>query len=93
MGVDFEHHEHHRVLKKRVRSIIYSRVKDKKKVFYPDPVRHTDKILEHINHAKTAGHVKQTPGWVYSCEEVDHYLPLINQVIDQTTRWVIPVIG
>jgi IS5 family transposase len=88
MGVDFEYHDHHRVAKKRARSIIYTKGKDKKKALYSDLIRYTKKTVQYINNAKIAGHVKQPPDWVYWCLEVDHYLPLIDQVIDQTTRRV-----
>lgn len=88
MGVDFEYHDHHRVAKKRARSIIYTKGKDKKKVLYRDLIRYTNKTVQYINHAKIAGQVKQPLDWDYWCLEVDHYLPLIKQVIDQTTRRV-----
>ena len=88
MGIDFECHDHHRVAKKRARSIIYIRGKDKKKVLYQDLVRYTKKTLQYINNAKIAGHANQSPEWIYWCVEVEHYLLLINQVIDQTTRRV-----
>ncbi|MCK5478299.1 MAG: ISNCY family transposase [Methylococcales bacterium] len=88
MGVDFEYHDHHRVAKKRARSIIYTRGKDKKKALYSDLVCYTEKTLQYINNAKVAGHVNPSPDWMVWCTEVDRYLPMINQVIDQTTRRV-----
>ena len=88
MGVDFEYHAYHRGAKKRARSIIYTRGKVKKKALYRDLVRYTQKTLQYLNHAKLAGHVKQPDGWEFWCLAVDHYLPLIDQVIDQTTRRV-----
>jgi len=88
MGVDFEYHDHHRVAKKRARSIIYTRGKDKKKVLYSDLLRYTQKTLQYINNAKVAGHVNPSLDWMIWCTEVDRYLPMINQVIDQTTRRV-----
>jgi len=88
MEVNFEYHDHHRVAKKRARSIIYIRGKDKKKALYRELVRYTKKTLQYINNAKIAGLTKQTPDWKCWCLEVDHYLPLINKVIDQTTRRV-----
>ena len=88
MGADFEYHAHHRVAKKRARSIIYTRGKDKKKALYADLVRVTKKTLGYIDNAKIAGHAKQSLEWLVWREEVDHFLPLINQVIAQTTRRV-----
>ena len=88
MEVNFEYHDHHRVAKKRARSIIYIRGEDKKKVLYRDLIRYTKKTLQYINNAKIAGLVKQTTDWKCWCLEVDHYLPLINKIIDQTTRRV-----
>jgi len=88
MGVDFEWHDHHRVAKKRARSIIYIRGKDKKKVLYHDLIRYTNKTLQYINNAKIAGHANPSPEWIYWCAEVEYTLPLIHQVIDQTTRRV-----
>ena len=88
MGVDFEWHDHHRVAKKRARSIIYTKGKDKKKPLYRDLIKYTEKTLGYIDSAKIAGHGTQPPEWAYWCAEVEHYLPLINQVIDQTTRRV-----
>ena len=89
MGLDFEYHNHHRVAKKRARSIIYTRGEDKKKVLYLDLIKYTKNTLEYIENAKIAGHVKQPENWVYWCTEVNYYLPLINQVIDQTTRRIL----
>jgi IS5 family transposase len=88
MGVDFEWHDRHRVAKKRARSIIYTRGKDNKKKLYRDLVRYTEKTLHYINNAKIAGHVKQPADWVYWSLEVEHYLPLIKQVVEQTIRRV-----
>ncbi len=88
MGLNFDYHAHHRVAKKRARSIIYTRGKDKKKALYRDLVRYTQRTLQYIENAKKAGHLKPPSGWEFWCLEVDHYLPLIDQVIDQTTRRV-----
>lgn len=88
MGLDFDCHHHHRAAKKRARAIIYTRGKDKKKALYRDLVHYTKRTLQYIDHAKMAGYVKQPSGWEFWCLEVDHYLPLIEQVIDQTTRRV-----
>jgi IS5 family transposase len=88
MGVDFEWHDHHRVAKKRARSIIYTKGKDKKEALYRDLVRHTQKTLQYINNAKIAGQIQHPDGWEFWCLEVGHYLPLIDKVIDQTTRRV-----
>jgi len=89
MGLDFEYHDHHRVAKKRARAIIYTKGKDKKKVLYLDLLRYTEKTAQYIDHAKIAGHGNSSPEWVLWCLEVEHYLPLINKVIDQTTRRVV----
>jgi IS5 family transposase len=88
MGVDFEWHDHHRVAKKRARSIIYTKGKDKKEALYRDLVRYTQKTLQYINNAKIAGHIQQPEGWEFWYLEVGHYLPLIDKVIYQTTRRV-----
>lgn len=85
-GISFEHHDHHRVAKKRARSIIYIKGKDKKKALYRDLVRYTKKTLHYINNAKTAGHANPPEGWEYWSMEVEHYLPLINKIINQTTK-------
>ena len=88
MGIDFEYHDHHRVAKKRARSIIYTRGKDKKKELYRDLVDYTEKTLQYVSHAKIAGHANLSLEWECWCQEADHYLPLVHQVIDQTTRRV-----
>jgi len=88
MGLDFDCHHHQRAAKKRARAIIYTRGKDKKKALYRDLVHYTKKTLQYINNAQIAGQVNPPSGWEYWCLEVDHYLPLIEQVIDQTTRRV-----
>jgi IS5 family transposase len=88
MGVDFEYHGHHRVAKKRARSIIYTCGKDKKKALYRDLVRYTQKTLQYLKNAEIAGSIKPPEGWAFWCLEVDYYLPLIDQVINQTTRRV-----
>lgn len=88
MGVDFEYHDHSRAAKRRARSIIYTRGKDKKKALYRDLVRYTQKTLQYLNNARIAGHLTDSPEWAYWCMEVNHYLPLINQVVDQATRRV-----
>ncbi len=89
LGIDFEYHNHHRVAKKRASSIIYTKGKDKKDALYRDLLRYTKKTLQYIDHAKIAGHVNRSPDWAYWCLEVEHYLPLINKVIDQTTKRVV----
>ncbi len=88
MGIDFEYHDHHRVAKKRARSIIYTRGKDKKKVLYCDLIEYTEKTCQYVGHAKIAGHANLSLEWEGWCLEIEHYLPLIHQVIDQTTRRV-----
>jgi IS5 family transposase len=89
MGIDFVWHDHHRVAKKRARSIIYTRGKDKKQALYRDLIHYTKKTLQYTDNAKIAGHVNRSPEWTYWFQEVDHYLPLVNRVIDQTTRRVL----
>jgi IS5 family transposase len=89
MGLDFEYHDHHRVAKKRARAIIYTKGKDKKNALYRDLLRYTEKTIQYIGHAKIAGHGNPLPEWVFWCLEVDHYLPLIDKVIDQTTRRIV----
>ena len=88
MGIDFEYHDHHRVAKKRASAIIYTNGKDKKNALYHDLIRYTKKTAQYFDNAKIAGHVNQSPEWTFWCLEVDRYLPLIDKVIDQTTRRV-----
>ena len=88
MGIDFEYHDHHRVAKKRASAIIYTNGKDKKNALYRDLIRYTKKTVQYFDHAKIAGHVNQSPEWAFWCLEVEHYLLLIDKVIDQTTRRV-----
>jgi IS5 family transposase len=88
LGVGFEWHDHHRVAKKRARAIIYTKGQDKKKGLYGDLLRYTEKALQYIDNAKIAGHVKQPVGWKFWCLEVGNLLPLVRQVIAQTTRRV-----
>jgi IS5 family transposase len=78
MGVDFEYHDHHRVAKKRARSIIYTKGKDKKKSLYQDLICYTNKTLQYINNAKIAGHSNPSSEWMCWHVEVAHYLPLIQ---------------
>ncbi len=82
MGIDFEYHDHHRVAKKRASAIIYTNGKDKKNALYHDLIRYTKKTVQYFDNAKIAGHVKQSPEWAFWCLEVDHYLPLIDKVIN-----------
>ena len=51
-------------------------------------VRYTQKTLQYLKNAEIAGHGKPPEGWASWCLTVDHYRPLIEQVIDQTTRRV-----
>jgi hypothetical protein len=88
IGIDFEYHDHHHIAKKRARSIIYTRGKNKKKVLYRDRVDYTEKTLQYVSNAKIVGHANLSFEWPCWCREVDPYLPLIHQVIDQATRHV-----
>ena len=76
------------VLKKNGREPLYTR-KDKKNALYRDLLRYTEKTIQYIGHTKIAGHGNPRPEWIFWCLEVDHYLPLIGKVIDQTTRRVV----
>ena len=81
---------HRRRAKRRTRSILYTRGKDKKAALYRDLIKVTSDTLGYLEQAKmilivTGAATLQGEAWH---AEVAHYLPLIRQVIDQTQRRV-----
>ena len=81
---------HRRLAKKRARAIIYTRGKDKKVRLYRDLLKATTNTLAYLEQAKisvtlTSGASLQAEQWH---AQVEHYKPLIMQVIDQTQRRV-----
>ncbi len=84
-------HNHQRVAKKRMRSIIYIRGKDKRASLYRDLIEVTRKTLGYIDQVDQElrvlgyGSIPEFAAWH---EELAHYKPLIHGVIDQTERRV-----
>jgi len=84
-------HNHQRVAKRRTRAIQYTRGKDKKRLLYRDLVDVTVKSLGYLEVARMALHVVQARlSWDYDRwrARVRHFVPLIERVMDQTTRRV-----
>jgi transposase, IS5 family len=81
---------HRRLAKKRARAIIYTRGKDKKARLYRDLIKATTNTLGYLDQAKVA--LAVTPVVSLQSEQwhaqVNHYKPLIKQVIDQAQRRV-----
>lgn len=81
---------HSRVAKKRARMIWYIRGKQKKARLYKDLVRVTQNTLGYVSQAQ----LRITVAKALSTEfeqwrvQVEHYLPLIERIIDQTKRRV-----
>jgi len=81
---------HRRLAKKRARAIVYTRGKDKKARLYRDLLEATTNTLAYLEQAKisvtlTSSASLQAEQWH---AQVEHYKPLIMQVIDQTQRRV-----
>ncbi|MDN5850865.1 MAG: ISNCY family transposase [Nitrococcus sp.] len=85
-------HNHTRRARKRVRAIGYTRGQDKKRALYQDLVSVTQATLGYLNeiearldHCPSVAELAQLVGWQ---AEVAHFVPLIEQVIEQTQRRV-----
>jgi len=89
-GSAIEFCNHRRLAKKRARAIIYTRGKDKKARLYQDLIKATNNTLGYLEQAKIT--VALTPSALQQAErwhaQVEHYKPLIKQVIDQAQRRV-----
>ena len=81
---------HHRVARKRARSIVYARGAHKKRPLYKDLVAVTRASMGYVKQA--ALQLSTGMPWTLALEmwqaQVRHYLPLIEQVIAQTERRV-----
>ena len=89
-GPAIEFCNHQRLAKKRARDIIYTRGKDKKARLYRDLLKATTHTVAYLEQAKitlalTSAASLQAEQWH---AQVEHYKPLIKQVIDQTQRRV-----
>jgi IS5 family transposase len=80
---------HQRVAKKRARAIIYTRGKDKKTKLYGDLLVVTEKTIDYLEHAQSHTQTMPTLAWEAWNESVNHYIPLIKRIIDQTQRRVL----
>ena len=77
---------HQRLAKKRALAIRYSRGKDKKARLYKGLIDATQATMASVRRVKEQLDISiESAAW---CLEVDHYLPLIERVIDQTQRRV-----
>lgn len=86
-----EYRNHRRLAKKRARAIIYTRGKEKKRLLYKDLVNAVEKTLIYIDDA--AVKVNSVPvidmmALAIWQQQIAHYKPLIQQVIEQTKRRV-----
>jgi IS5 family transposase len=83
-------HNHSRVAKKRARAIRYTRGKEKKESLYKDLVGVSEDTLGYVRQAL----LQLTAANVFTMEfkqwqaQVNHYMPLIERVIEQTKRRV-----
>lgn len=82
---------HQRLAKKRARAIIYTRGKEQKARLYRDLIKATSNTLGYLEQAKitlalTSRASLQAEQWH---AEVEHYKPLIKQVIEQAQRRVL----
>ncbi len=88
-AIDFRNHR--RLAKKRARAIVYTRGKDKKARLYRDLLKATTNTLAYLEQAERvlkaalAGRPPAAPWHA----EVEHYKPLIKQVIEQAQRRVL----
>lgn len=77
---------HRRLAKKRAHAIRYSRGKDKKAKLYKELIEATQATIASVRQVKEQLTFSiEGAAW---CLEVEHYLPLIERVIDQTQRRV-----
>ena len=91
VGVAIAFRNHRRLAKKRARAIVYTRDKDKKARLYRDLIKATTDTLGYLEQAKitlafSSRASLQAEQWQ---AEVDHYKPLIKQVIEQAQRRVL----
>jgi IS5 family transposase len=77
---------HQRLAKKRALAIRYSRGKDKKAKLYKDLIDATQATIASVR--QVGQHLAISIEGAAWQREVDHYLPLIERVIDQTRRRV-----
>ena len=88
--VTIAYRNHQRVAKKRTRAIRYTRGKDKKATLYRDLITVTQNTLRYVEQAS----IRLCDPRIDSLEraawqaQLDHYKPLIGNVIDQTERRV-----
>ncbi len=88
-GTDIQWCNHRRRAKKRAREICYKRGKEKKAQCYRDLIHVTQKSLQYLEQAQLALHLSGACNMMRHVQweaEVNHYKPLILQVIDQTER-------
>jgi len=81
---------HRRLAKKRARAIVYTRGKDKKARLYRDLIKASSNTLGYLEQAEMvlrAAFAGGPPAAPWHAE-VEHYKPLIKQVIDQAQRRV-----
>jgi IS5 family transposase len=83
-------HNHRRRAKKRARTIRYTRGKDKKLPLYRDLIEATQDTLGYLEHSAARLSASGTEVFALMAwqAEVERFVPLIAQVIDQTQRRV-----
>jgi IS5 family transposase len=83
-------HNHRRRAKKRARTIRYTRGKDKKLPLYRDLIEATQDTLGYLEHGAARLSASGTEVFALMAwqAEVEQFVPLIKQVIDQTQRRV-----
>jgi len=86
-----EFRNHRRLASKRARAIIYTRGKENKERLYRDLLKAATNTLEYLNHARFALTVTPvaSPQSALWQAQVEHYIPLVKQVMDQTRRRVL----
>ncbi len=90
-GVPIVFCNHQRRAKKRMRAVEYTRGQEKKARLYRDLVAVTEKSLGYVQDAVAVLHTIQTRlplDYLAWQQQVDHLMPLIRQVIEQTERRV-----
>lgn len=81
-------HNHRRVAKRRMRAIHSARGADRRAVLYRELIAKVEATLGYVAAALPAVAACSAPWALVWRHEVDHYRPLIEQVIDQTRRRV-----
>ena len=81
---------HSLVAKRRARQIMYTRGQDKKAKLYKELVKVCRDTLHYLQRAQMELTIKGMCGmeWEGWLAQVNHYVPLINRIIDQTERRV-----